>query len=145
MRVLVVEDDVAEAGVLLAALATRGHDVTHARTVRDGVVCARTAAYDVAIVDLGLPDAAGPEAVTIIRHAARRAAVLVFTGTDDEATELACYEAGAMDVLVKPARLAVIEHALLESNARQTFANHAASHAAVMGARALAVALVSGG
>ncbi len=144
MRVLLVEGDLVEAGALSTALVLCGHVVEHAHSVRDAVEAAQVERFDVAIVDLKLSDAAGPEVVRIVRRAAERAALIVFTGSDDESELLACYEAGASDVIEKPARLAVIEHALLQGRARQSFINRTSAAAAIAGAQALAASFIAG-
>ena len=65
--------------------------------------CDRLAAggVDAVLLDLGLPDAAGVEAVPDLCSASRRVPVLVLIGPEDDALGLAAVQAGAQDYLVK--------------------------------------------
>jgi signal transduction histidine kinase len=58
--------------------------------------------YDVALVDLSLPDSAGLETFTRVYHGAgRRLPVIVLSGLDDEDVAMEAVHAGAQDYLVK--------------------------------------------
>jgi|SRR5262245_9310168 len=58
-RILVVDDDRAFGGFMIAALETRGHDVDWAGCVNDGMATLYANRYDLAIIDLRLPDGSG--------------------------------------------------------------------------------------
>lgn len=60
-------------------------------------------AVDCVLLDLGLPDAAGMEALARVLHAAPSIAVLVLTGLDDEHRGTEAVAGGAQDYLVKGA------------------------------------------
>src|ERR1043166_1924077 len=60
-RILVVDDDRAFGGFMLAALESRGHDVDWAGCIADGFATLYTRRYDLVIIDLGLPDGSGFE------------------------------------------------------------------------------------
>ncbi|MDX6680799.1 MAG: hypothetical protein QOG94_838 [Solirubrobacteraceae bacterium] len=57
--------------------------------------------FDVVLLDLGLPDASGLDAVRAVRAAAPETALIVLSGRGSEATAVAALEAGAQDYLVK--------------------------------------------
>jgi len=58
-------------------------------------------AVDCVLLDLGLPDAAGLDALDGVRRVSPAIAVIVLTGLDDEAAGIAAVNAGAQDYLVK--------------------------------------------
>jgi len=64
--------------------------------------------FDLAIVDVGLPDMDGREAVKMLRKAAFRAPIIMLTGQDGEADTILGLEAGANDYVTKPFRFAVL-------------------------------------
>jgi serine phosphatase RsbU (regulator of sigma subunit) len=77
------ELELREAGTLAAAL----------EQLPDGVACA--------LLDLGLPDTIGLDAVRRLRDSAPAIAVVVLTGRDDEQLGIEALGAGAQDYLVK--------------------------------------------
>jgi len=102
INVLVVEDDEADAVYLAACLEESGYltgAVRWATTLAEGRRMLKQQA-DCVLVDLGLPDATGLQAVEAMVDAAPRAAVIVLTGLDDPRVERAL-AVGAQDYLVK--------------------------------------------
>ncbi|MCX6081964.1 MAG: GGDEF domain-containing response regulator [Chloroflexi bacterium] len=57
--------------------------------------------FDLVLLDLALPDSLGLETLLAVRHYRPELAVIVLTGTDDEALGLHATQAGAQDYLVK--------------------------------------------
>ncbi|MEM9067684.1 MAG: response regulator [Myxococcota bacterium] len=101
-RVLLIEDDPADAHLVRRFL-SRSHlqfEVAHSETLQDGLAKLRTLEPDVVLVDLGLPDATGLEALERVR-AAKELPVVVLTGLDDVAVGLEAAKSGAQDFLVK--------------------------------------------
>lgn len=104
LRLLLVEDDDGDAFLVTELLHDAGTevDVTRARTVAEARAhLARGPEPDCILLDLGLPDAAGLDALTAIRAASRTIALVVLTGDVDRARGLAAVAAGAQDYLVK--------------------------------------------
>ncbi len=56
---------------------------------------------DLVLLDLGLPDAEGADAVRRVRAAAGDVPIVVLTGREDEETAVACVQAGAEDCRLK--------------------------------------------
>lgn len=103
-RVLLVEDDEGDAFLVRELLAEVGAslDISTARSLAE----ARTQlgngyAFDCVLLDLGLPDAEGFEALQATLAVAGKAAVLCLTGLDDEHLGVAALSVGAQDYLVK--------------------------------------------
>lgn len=105
LRVLLVEDNVAEAALLVSLLreTARGRcfavDVVH--TLGDARQAVREASYDLVVLDLGLPDAREIEVVGAVPELALGRALVVLTGREDDAAAAAALSNGAEDYLVK--------------------------------------------
>jgi serine phosphatase RsbU (regulator of sigma subunit) len=101
-RVLLVEDDEGDAFLVRELLLDAGSDVTIAR-VRSLAEASLElpGEHDCVLLDLGLPDANGLEALGAVLEAAPNLAVLVLTGLADEHRGIEALAAGAQDYLVK--------------------------------------------
>lgn len=109
VHVLLVEDSAGDAFLaqeLLAADTERDFVCTHVTRLSEAVEHLRQRAADAVLVDLGLPDARGLQAVRAIRATAPNVALVVLTGRQvDEGIE--AVRAGADDYLSKHALAAV--------------------------------------
>jgi DNA-binding response OmpR family regulator len=106
---LVVEDDDATRTFLADNLTADGYEVLVADCAADGLRMLETKFPDVAIVDVGLPDASGLDLVRHVRAAdglASRAnpavPLLVLSGHASELDRVRAFEAGADDMVGKP-------------------------------------------
>ncbi len=106
--VLIVEDDVRIRQSVAAALAERGHDVVSEREGMAGVSVAVAGRVDVVILDLGLPDLDGADALAMIR-AVSKVPVIVATARDDQDEIVRLLDLGADDYVVKPYTAAHLE------------------------------------
>lgn len=102
MRVLVVEDDRKVADALRDGLTAEGYEVIVERTGRAGFVRSTTEAFDLIVLDLGLPDRDGSEILAAVRQRESRIPVVVLTARDSVHDRVAGLDAGADDYLVKP-------------------------------------------
>lgn len=104
MRVLVVDDDTSIAALVDDYLRTGlGPDVgvDHASTVASAAERLADDSFDVALVDLRLPDADGIDAVTQLTQASAGVPVVVLTGTQDRSFGERVLRVGASDFLLK--------------------------------------------
>ncbi|MEW2516610.1 response regulator transcription factor [Actinacidiphila alni] len=99
--VLVVEDDPGIRAELIGILSRDGHEVRSAADGFSGLREATRSPLDAVILDLGLPDLDGGDALRMIRGISR-VPVLIVTARDDEAEIIRLLNAGADDYLVKP-------------------------------------------
>jgi DNA-binding response OmpR family regulator len=99
--VLVVEDDPGIRAELIGILTRDGHEVRSAADGFSGLREATRTPLDAVILDLGLPDLDGGDALRMIRGISR-VPVLIVTARDDEAEIIRLLNAGADDYLVKP-------------------------------------------
>jgi two-component system response regulator RegX3 len=98
VRLLIVEDDPSIALSLREGLERHGFDVDHTSSGREAVELA--AAFDLVLLDLGLPDLDGKEVCREIR-ARSSVPIIVLTARGDEIDRVLLLEMGADD-LVKP-------------------------------------------
>jgi len=102
MRLLLVEDNVPLAEELQQRLRREGYACDWLVDGRDAAQAGVAQAYDVAILDLGLPGRSGLEVLREWRSARLRLPVLVLTARNTWSDRIAGLEAGADDYLGKP-------------------------------------------
>jgi DNA-binding response OmpR family regulator len=99
--ILIIEDEQRIRESLAKRLSDRGHDVETTPNAMEGIQRAVSGEFDVVVLDLGLPDLDGTEALQMIR-AVSQVPVVVATARDDEADIIKVLDAGADDYVVKP-------------------------------------------
>jgi len=105
-RLLLIEDDVTIGRALHAALAAHSYTVHWVQTGAEGVRTASEGIFDLALIDLGLPDIDGVEVCRRVRSAQPNCVLVILTARDEEIEVVVGLEAGADDYLTKPFRLA---------------------------------------
>jgi len=99
--VLVVEDDQFVRSALIRHLTDAAHTVRSVGTALEALREVAQVGFDVVILDLGLPDLDGSEALKMLRGLSD-VPVIVATARDDESEVVRLLNAGADDYLVKP-------------------------------------------
>jgi len=102
MRVLVVEDEQKVANALREGLEGERYDVIVERTGEDAFFRLTTEAFDLILLDLGLPGRDGLQILTTLRGKGVKTPVLVLTARDTLQDRVAGLDSGADDYLVKP-------------------------------------------
>lgn len=102
-RIFLVEDDAAIAKNLILLLRSEGFSVTHAPTRREALADLAAEQFDLALVDISLPDGNGFAVCTEIK-AARDIPVIFLTASGDEASVVTGLNMGADDYITKPFR-----------------------------------------
>ncbi len=100
-RVLIVEDDSYVRSAMVADLTRRSHAVRTAGTALDGIREVSHHPPEVIVLDLGLPDLDGGQALKMMRTITT-APVIVATARDEEAEIIRLLNDGADDYVVKP-------------------------------------------
>lgn len=100
-RILVVDDEPQIQRFLRPALGAAGYDVLEAMTGAEALKAASTAAPDVVILDLGLPDMDGKDVIASIR-AWSKVPIIVLSARDRESEKIAALDLGADDYIEKP-------------------------------------------
>ncbi|MGZ6273731.1 MAG: response regulator transcription factor [Candidatus Limnocylindrales bacterium] len=102
MAVLVVEDNLRLARLLAKGLGEEGFAVETVGRARAAEERLARGGIDLAILDLGLPDADGREVVASARRSALAVPILVLTARDAVESRVQALDLGADDYLVKP-------------------------------------------
>ena len=108
-KILIVDDDAELRAGLVEQLAL--HDEFEAVAVETGakgVQAVKAGQIDLVIMDVGLPDIDGREAVRILRKNGFKAPIIMLTGHDTDSDTILGLESGANDYVIKPFRFAVL-------------------------------------
>lgn len=108
-RLLVVDDDQDLRDTLAEQLGF--HDefqVTIAETANGAIDAVKGDRIDLAIMDVGLPDMDGREAVKLMRQNGFRSPIIMLTAQGSDSDTVMGLEAGANDYVVKPFKFAVL-------------------------------------
>ncbi len=102
MRILIVEDDAGIASGLAATLKGAGYAVDICDNLARAGAALRTESFDMALLDLGLPDGDGIDWLRSLRQEGRMLPVLIMTARDALTDRVTGLDEGADDYLVKP-------------------------------------------
>lgn len=102
MRLLLVEDNVRLAELIVQGLVNEGFVVDWRDTLEDGREAREAGAYDLVLLDLNLPDGDGLDLVRTLRRQGDVAPILVLTARGGLGDRIAGLDVGADDYLVKP-------------------------------------------
>ena len=108
-RILLVEDDALLGDGLKSGLEDEGHAVDWVRDGRHAREALANEAFDLAILDLGLPRLGGLEVLRELRARRDATPVLILTARDTLDDRVRGLDAGADDYLVKPFQLAELK------------------------------------
>ncbi|MFN3256183.1 MAG: response regulator transcription factor [Ilumatobacter sp.] len=103
-RILIVEDEPDIASFLEKGLTAAGHTTMVIADGREAGAVARDDAFDLALLDLGLPGLDGMSVLRQIRARGERLPVIILTARDELESTLAGFEGGANDYVTKPFR-----------------------------------------
>ena len=102
MHVLVVEDEPALRDTLAQQLRASGFTVDSAADGAEGLYQGKEFAFDLAIVDLGLPKLPGMDLIKQLRAAGKKYPILILTARDRWQDKVEGLQAGADDYVAKP-------------------------------------------
>jgi DNA-binding response OmpR family regulator len=105
-RLLLLEDDAMLGAGLDAALAKAGFEPTWVQTGRAALNLVRSVTFDVAVIDIGLPDVSGLDVLRKLRAEGHTLPVLMLTARDTTRDKVHSLDSGADDHLVKTAEIA---------------------------------------
>ncbi|HKK00414.1 MAG TPA: response regulator [Desulfotignum sp.] len=115
IRLLLVDDEIAYADVLANRLGKRGFNVQKAYTSPEALLILRTQQFDVAVLDLKMPDMDGIELLKIAKQVDPSLQVIMLTG---HGSAEACEKGlalGAYDYLMKPCELETLVEKIQEA------------------------------
>ena len=100
-KILIIDDEAPIRKLLQVTLGAHGYSTIEATTGKDGIVQAGMERPDLIILDLGLPDMEGIDALAQIRDW-YVAPIIVLTVRDDEGGKVFALDHGADDYITKP-------------------------------------------
>src|SRR3954471_6934490 len=109
IRILVAEDEENLAQILCAFLRGRGHHVVCVGDGKAAVQAVRDEAFDVALIDIIMPELDGLETLKVLRAEADPPQVIIITGNGTVETAINAMKLGAYDYMAKPYRMAEID------------------------------------
>ena len=101
-RILVVDDDLDLRRTLQHILSLHGESATLAASVREALVLLKEAAFDLAFLDIILPDGTGVDVFRALRTANPRALVVLMTGFPDHPAVAEALALGPVMLMRKP-------------------------------------------
>ena len=102
MRVLLLEDEAELAALTKGVLDRKGFIVDICGALEEAMLAVRLVRYDVAVIDLGLPDGDGRTLLQSLRAGGNGMRTLILTARDGIADRIDALNAGADDYLIKP-------------------------------------------
>jgi DNA-binding NtrC family response regulator len=101
-RILVVDDDENIRKVLVAILEDEGYNVESVGTAKEGIEKTKRKFYNIALIDIRLPDMEGIELLTKIRDTIPRIRKIIITGYPTLQNAVDAVNKGADAYLLKP-------------------------------------------
>ncbi len=101
-RILLVEDDPMLGEGLSISLKLENYDITWKKSVHQGLEAFQDQKFDLAILDIGLPDGQGTDLCKSIREVNHDIGIIFLTAKTDEETVVRGLELGANDFVKKP-------------------------------------------
>ena len=105
-KIFFVEDDLSLISGLSFALKKQGYEVDNARTIDEAEKLWQNNKYDLAILDVSLPDGSGYQLCEKIRLNSK-IPIIFLTAADEETDIIMGLDMGADDYITKPFKLAV--------------------------------------
>ena len=109
IRVLIAEDETHLGTILEQYMTARGFAVTIVRNGRAALEKLKTESFDVALLDIVMPELDGLEVLRQVREEPLPPEIIVITGNGTIETAIAALKLGAYDFLSKPYRMAEID------------------------------------
>ncbi len=109
IRMLVAEDEENLAQILCTFLRGRGHHVVCVGDGKAALQAVRDEAFDVALVDIVMPEMDGLETLKHLRAEPDPPQVIIITGNGTVETAITAMKLGAYDYMAKPYRMAEID------------------------------------
>lgn len=104
-RILVADDDPVARDLLVEVLQAEGYESVAASGAGESIALARGAPFQLALIDLRMPDGDGLQVLRELKNAQPQLPVIIVTAFADMETAVAAIRAGASDYLSKPFRM----------------------------------------
>jgi DNA-binding response OmpR family regulator len=104
VRILIVDDDEGVRKSLSAALKTAGYVVDTAESGKEAIEKSNTNSYNLALIDIRLPDIEGTELLTATRETTPKTIKIILTGYPSLQNAVEAVNRGADGYVIKPAQ-----------------------------------------
>jgi two-component system NtrC family response regulator len=101
--VLIIDDDPVVCDILLNIINDMGHSVTCSHTLSGGLHEVATGKHDLILLDVGLPDGNGLDAIALIQETEPAPQIIIITASGDKNGAELAIRNGAWDYIQKPA------------------------------------------
>ncbi len=102
MRILLVEDDQVITGLITKGMKEAGYTIDHADNGLSGLSLALTESYDVAIIDLMLPELDGLSLIDLVRNKKIHLPIIILSAKRSVDERISGLQHGGDDYLTKP-------------------------------------------
>ncbi|MDQ1251063.1 MAG: hypothetical protein QG646_132 [Euryarchaeota archaeon] len=130
-KILVVEDDAIIKTLISRALGSLGHSITTAKNGKEALAKAQESNYDMALLDIGLPDMLGTELLKKIRKINHEMVIIMITGHPSQDSSIESINNDADGYVVKPIRnddlISIVEKKLRQREEAKSLSNEKVS------------------
>ena len=109
IHILIAEDEAKLAEILASYLTGRGHTVRVTSDGRQALEAMRTESFDVALLDIVMPELDGLEVMRQVREDPAPPEIIIITGNGTIDNAITAMKLGAYDYMTKPYRMAEID------------------------------------
>lgn len=102
MRILLIEDDKMIGTSVMTFLKQEGHGINWSSSRHEAEISLDCEAYDLVLLDLGLPDGSGLDILIAIRRKGDSIPVIILTARDAVTDRIEGLDRGADDYMIKP-------------------------------------------
>ncbi len=119
-RLLVVDDEIDFAKMIQTSLGQSGYRVDIAQSATQAIALQRKNAYDLALVDLRMPEMTGLELLQYLKLRDKRIFVILMTAYGSFSVGIEALKRGACDYLAKPFKLKSMKDKVTEALQRRS-------------------------
>jgi DNA-binding NtrC family response regulator len=118
-RILVIDDDEGIRKVISTALNDESYITDTASNGKEAIEKSRTNAYNLAIIDIHLPDMEGTQLLSELKETTPKMRKIIVTGFPDIQNAITAVKKGANDYITKPVKIDVLINSIREQLRKQ--------------------------
>ena len=118
-RILVIDDDEGIRKVITTALKDESYITDTASNGKEAIEKSRTNAYNLAIIDIHLPDMEGTQLLSELKETTPKMRKIIVTGYPDVQNAITAVKKGADDFITKPVKIDLLINSIKEQLGKQ--------------------------
>jgi len=118
-RILIIDDDEGIRKVITTALNDESYITDTASNGKEAIEKSRTNAYNLAIIDIHLPDMEGTQLLSELKETTPKMRKIIVTGYPDVQNAIAAVKKGADDFITKPVKIDLLINSIKEQLGKQ--------------------------